>query len=108
MLRKLLVLSATAALSLAGSAYADSKPYIVLLKGQGYISASFEKAVTDAGGTITSRVPELGAVGVTSDNPNFAAAMKANNSVEEINDDTLYKMIPTPEQMHLTAGPSED
>ena len=108
MLRKLLVLTATAALSLAGSAYADSKPYIVLLKGQGFISASFEKAVTDAGGTITARLPELGAVGVSSDNPNFAAAIKANNSVEEINDDAMFQMIPTPEQMNVTAGPSED
>src|SRR4051812_46110296 len=105
MTKRLLVLSTIAALSLAGSAYADSKAYIVLLKGQGNISASFEKAVTDAGGTITTRIPELGAVGVSSDNPNFAATMTGNNNVEAVNDDVMYKLIPTPEQMQLQAGP---
>jgi subtilisin family serine protease len=108
MLKRLLVLTAFTTLGLAGSAYADSKAYIVLLKGQGNISASFEKAVTDAGGTITTRIPELGAVGVSSDNPNFAATMTGNNSVEAINDDAMYQMIPTPEQMQVQAGPSDD
>jgi subtilisin family serine protease len=60
-----------------------------------------DQAIRDAGGTITARIPEIGALGAESDNPNFAAAMKANKNVDEVSEDIMYQMIPTPEQMNL-------
>lgn len=95
-------------LSLAGTAFAETKQYIVVLHTPSMIPAAFEKAVLGAGGTITARLPQIGAMGVQSDNPDFIATMQANTNVDEITEDIQYQMIPTPEQMHLQAGPEAD
>ena len=107
MIKQFAILGATAVLSLAGSAFADGNKYIILLHTPSMIPASFEKAVQDAGGTITARLPQIGTLGVESANPNFVAAMQANSTVEDITPDIQYQMIPTPEQMHLQAAPDD-
>jgi len=75
MIKRLLVLSAIATLSLAGSAFADGKQYIVALKQTNMIPATIDDSVTAAGGTVTSRLPEIGTLGVQSANPDFATQM---------------------------------
>ena len=64
MLKRLLVLSTIATVSLAGSAFADSKQYIVALKQSNMVPATIDKSVGDAGGTITARLSEIGTLGV--------------------------------------------
>lgn len=107
-MKRILQICIVATLSLSASAFAGGKKYIVVLHTKSMIPAAFEKAVQNAGGTITARVPELGTVGVESAAPNFLAAMQADKTVEEITEDVRVRMIPTPEQMHLQAGPSAD
>src|SRR6476660_8750467 len=86
-MKRILYICTAALLSLSASAFAEGKKYIIVLHTPSMIPAAFEKAVQDAGGTITTRLPELGAVGVQSDNPNFVAAMQANKTVENISED---------------------
>jgi subtilisin family serine protease len=106
-MKRILQICTIAALSLSASAFAEGKKYIIVLHSQNMIPSSLEKAIQDAGGTITARVPEIGAVGAESANPNFVAAMQANKNVEEIDEDVLYQLIPTPEQMNLQPVPAD-
>jgi subtilisin family serine protease len=101
MLKRLVILGATAALSLAGSAYADSKQYIVALKTSNMVPAAIDKSVGLAGGTITSRLSEIGTIGVQSSDPDFATKMMVDNSVDSVSEDLQYQLIPTPEQMNV-------
>jgi lantibiotic leader peptide-processing serine protease len=103
-MKRMLLICALTALSLTASAFAEGKKYIIVLHTQSMIPASVEKAIQDAGGTITVRVPEIGALGVESANANFLATMQANKTVEAISEDIQYQMIPTPAQMNLQAA----
>ena len=94
-MKRLVLLCSLTALSLSASAFADGKRYVVVLKHQNLIPASVDKAVQDAGGTITTRLPQIGALGVESDNPNFAAQMAADKNVDVVSEDIQYRMIPT-------------
>src|SRR5205085_7829356 len=82
MIKRFLVLSAIATLSLAGSAFADGKQYIVALKQTNMIPATLDASVQAAGGTITSRLPEIGTLGASSTNPDFATQMAADKNVD--------------------------
>src|SRR3989440_1939385 len=101
MLKKLLVLSAIASVSLAGSAFADGKQYIVALKQTNMIPASIDQSITAADGIVTARLPEIGTLGVSSSNPDFAAQMAADKNVDSVTEDVQVQMIPTPEEMNL-------
>src|SRR3954471_1139709 len=103
MIKRLVILGATAALSLAGSAYADGTQYIVALKQTNMIPATVDASVTKAGGTVTNRLPEIGTLGVSSTNPDFAAQMAADKNVDSITEDVQVQMIPTPQEMNLQA-----
>src|SRR5688500_2535523 len=100
-LKRFLQICTVALLSLSASAFAEGKRYVIVLKHPNLIPASVDKAVQDAGGTITTRVPEIGALGAESDNPNFAAEMAADKNVDAVSEDIHYQLIPTPEQMNL-------
>ncbi|PYJ89888.1 MAG: hypothetical protein DME70_01430, partial [Verrucomicrobia bacterium] len=101
MLKKLLVLSAIASVSFAGSAFADGKQYIVALKQTNMIPSTIDASVEAAGGTVTARLPEIGTLGVSSSNPDFAAQMAADRNVDSVTEDVQVQMIPTPEEMNL-------
>jgi subtilisin family serine protease len=62
------------------STAAAEKSWVVVFK-QDKLPADVEKMVADAGGTIKSRVPEIGAISVSSANDNFGAAMEQNTAV---------------------------
>ena len=100
-MKRILQICTVALLSLSASAFAEGKRYIIILKHQSSIPASVDSAIHDAGGTITTKIPQLGALGAESANPNFAAEMAANKNVDEVSEDIMYQMIPTPDQMNL-------
>lgn len=108
-MKKILICS-IAVLSLSASAFAGGKKYMIVLHQQNQIPASVEKAIQNAGGTITTRIPQIGALGAVSDNPNFAAEVDAISAVDEVSEDVMYRMIPPTDKMKLQAagdGPVE-
>lgn len=108
-MKKILICS-LAVLSLSTSAFAEGKQYAVVLKHRSSIPAAVEAAIQKAGGTITSRIPQIGVLGAESTNPNFAAEMAADKNVDEVSEDVRYQLIPTPEQMSaqpMGDGPTE-
>jgi subtilisin family serine protease len=106
-MKRIALICALTVLSLSASAFAEGKKYIIVLHSQNMIPASVEKAIQDAGGTITTRVPEVGALGVESANPDFLSVMQANKNVEAIGEDVIYQMVPTPQQMNLQPAPAD-
>ncbi|HJW72078.1 MAG TPA: S8 family serine peptidase [Geothrix sp.] len=61
--------------------------YIVLAKGQGAGSASLDDLMVRAGGTVTSRIHEIGVVLAASDNPNFLTIVNADRRVQQAVED---------------------
>jgi subtilisin family serine protease len=59
---------------------AAEKTWTVAFKGNS-LPADVDQLVADAGGTIVTRIPEIGAIGVTSANPNFGTAVKSKSGV---------------------------
>ena len=108
-MKKILVCSLSV-LALSASAFAETKQYAIVLKHRSSIPAAVETAIQNAGGTVTARIPQIGALGAESANPNFAAQMAADRNVDEVSEDVRYQMIPTPEQMNvqpMADGPVE-
>lgn len=58
--------------------------YSIAFTGASGLPANVDAMVAAAGGTITTRIPQIGGVGVTSTNPGFAAAMGSNSSVKAV------------------------
>lgn len=76
------------------SAAGQSKRYIVIMNGQGSGSTALDNAVKAAGGTITSRVEEIGALGVTSDQADFATRLTKDARVQYVVDDVEVQWLP--------------
>ena len=89
-------------LSAAGgpAAAGDAKRYVVVFQKTD-LPINVDAIVTAAGGTITSRLPQIGAVGATSTNSNFAAAVAANTEVRAVSEDIELQMIPENIEMQL-------
>lgn len=100
-MKRILQICTITLLSLSASAFAEEKKYVIVLKHPNLIPASVDQAVQDAGGTITTRIPQIGTLGADSANPNFIAEMKANKNVDEVSELVMHRMVPTPEQMNL-------
>lgn len=64
----------------AAAISAAEKTWVIAFKGNG-LPADVDKMVADAGGTIVARIPEIGAIGVSSANPNFGTAVKTKSGV---------------------------
>ncbi len=75
---------AMVALTAAGGAAGGSAPvqYTIAFNQQSGLPANVDQMVAAAGGKITTRVPEIGGIGVVSDNPNFAAEIAKDASVK--------------------------
>jgi lantibiotic leader peptide-processing serine protease len=80
------VLAAAAAVGAASPAAAAGPvtDYTVAFTNPSGLPADADAMVTAAGGTVTQRLPEIGGLGVSSTNPDFAAAMARNNSVKAV------------------------
>jgi lantibiotic leader peptide-processing serine protease len=98
--RPLVALGATVlALTLVGSADARTdgigpQRYVVLFTRTSGLPANTAKLVTDAGGTITAALPQLGAVRATSVRGDFAAAVTASPEVAGVGVDAVRQLIP--------------
>jgi subtilisin family serine protease len=81
-----LVLTAAAAVGAATPAAAagPATDYTIAFSNPNGLPSDVEALVAAAGGTVTQRLPEIGGLGVTSTNPDFAAAMGRNNSVRAV------------------------
>ncbi len=75
-------------LTSAALASGAQRNYLIVARGQGPGSTDLDDAVSYAGGTITARIPEIGVVLASSDNPNFlkqvAVFVRVQQAAEDI------------------------
>ena len=95
-----LVMAGGAALAAEGP-----RPYLILTKGQGTGSLSLDDLMASAGGTITGRLPEIGVVLASSDNPAFLALVTADARVQQAAEDIEVPWLP---DEHATAAQESD
>jgi subtilisin family serine protease len=81
------------------SAQGETKRYVVIYHQQSVLPRDAEANVTRNGGDVLARLPEVGSLVATSNNPNFAADMAQDSSVSDVTEDVEVQMIPTPDQM---------
>jgi len=102
-----LVAAAVAALAIVmtGAASADntSVQYTVAFTSPNGLPANVDQLVANAGGTINTRIPQIGGIGVTSTNPNFVAQMAQNASVKAVAQSVTTSIGPTMESSSVDA-----
>jgi lantibiotic leader peptide-processing serine protease len=96
---------AVAAFTIAGAATGGSAPvqYTVAFNNPSGLPADVDQMVAKAGGTITTRIPEIGGIGVVSSDPNFMANLNANSSVKAVATSVEASVGPTMESSDLDA-----
>jgi lantibiotic leader peptide-processing serine protease len=96
---------ALAVFAIAGAATGGTAPvhYTVAFSNPSALPANVDQMVAAAGGTIVERIPQIGGIGVTSTDPNFAAAMGANASVKAVAPSVEASVGPTTEPASLDA-----
>ena len=68
--------------------------YVVLFTSPSGLPKDVDRMVAKAGGTVTARLPEIGAIGASSNNPEFAAQVESDPSVKAVSADNEVQMIP--------------
>src|SRR3954447_15347834 len=101
-----LVLTAAATVAAAAPAAAagPATDYTIAFTTSG-LPADVDALVAAAGGTVTQRLPQIGGIGVTSTNPDFAAAMGRNNGVKAVAQSARTSLV-DPVDAAATGGPS--
>lgn len=86
-----------------------SGKWVIAFNQPNGLPSNVDAIVRNAGGTVTVRLPEIGAIGVTSTNPDFAAIMAANGQVQAVSPDVEVQMIPDAQDRGATdaGGPVE-
>jgi lantibiotic leader peptide-processing serine protease len=79
----------------AARSSAAEKTWSVAFKGKG-LPANVDKLVADAGGTIVTRIPQIGAIAATSANPNFGTAIKDKAGVLAADESQEIRLIVPP------------
>jgi lantibiotic leader peptide-processing serine protease len=69
--------------------------YVVLFTGMGGLPANASKLVADAGGTVTTTLPQLGAVRVSSARDDFATVVASSPQVAGVGVDAVRQLIPS-------------
>jgi subtilisin family serine protease len=102
-----LVLTAAAAVGAAAPAAAagPATDYTIAFNNANGLPSDVDALVAAAGGTVTQRLSEIGGIGVTSTNPDFAAAMGRNNSVKAVAQSARTALV-DPVDAAATGGPS--
>jgi len=77
---------------IAAATSAAEKTWVVAFKGNG-LPANVDRLVAQAGGTIVTRVPEIGGLAATSADPNFGANIKGSSGVLAADFSTETKLI---------------
>src|SRR5207244_2226395 len=70
------------------------KPYLVVFTGQSGLPANASKLVSDAGGTVTATLPQVGAVRASSARGDFATALAASSRVAGVGPDAVRQLLP--------------
>jgi lantibiotic leader peptide-processing serine protease len=96
---------ALAVFAVAGAATGETAPvqYTVAFSNSNGLPANVDQLVANAGGKITDRIPQIGGIGVSSTNPDFASAMGANASVKAVAPSVVASVDPTTEPADLDA-----
>jgi lantibiotic leader peptide-processing serine protease len=76
--------AATSWTASADSVGGTSTLYSVAFTNTSGLPANVDAMVSAAGGTITDRLPEIGGIGATSSDPNFAANLASNSAVKAV------------------------
>lgn len=79
----------------------ESKQWVVVFNNHSALPSQVERRVADAGGTILTTIPEIGALVAISSSPTFEADMASDPSVSDVGEDLLVQMIPTPDRLGL-------
>ena len=75
-------------------AHENGKRWVVVFNQHNDLPPNVDRIVSDAGGVISTRLPEIGAVGASSSAPDFAAKVAAHPQVKEVSEDIEVQMIP--------------
>lgn len=94
-MRRFATVAAVIAVLLMGVTLASAAPrsYLIVAKGQGPGSADLDDAVAYSGGTITARIPEIGVVVASSENPDFLILIGKDARVREAAEDIEVQWI---------------
>jgi subtilisin family serine protease len=76
-----------ALLACAVLASAAPQNYLIVARGQGQGSTNLDDAVASAGGAITARIPEIGVVVASSENPDFLTLIVKDARVQQAAED---------------------
>ena len=68
--------------------------WVVVFNQPNGLPQNVDSMVANAGGTITMRLPQVGAIAATSSNANFAAIMAGNPLVYAVGEDVVQQLIP--------------
>lgn len=68
--------------------------YIIVFHKPSGLPSKVGEIVANAGGALTTAVPEIGAIGATSSDPDFAARIARNPQVSDVSVDVEVQMIP--------------
>jgi subtilisin family serine protease len=79
------------------------KTWVIAFKGNG-LPNNVDKLVGDAGGTIVTRIPEIGGIAATSTNPDFGTAIKGSSSVMAADPATETKLIDPSADVGITSA----
>ena len=92
----------------------EAKRWIVVFNQPNGLPNNVERMIADAGGAITTQVAQIGAVGVTSSDPDFATKLAAQPQVKAVSEDLEVQMIPPSGSVelgvvntHESPGPAE-
>jgi subtilisin family serine protease len=94
-MKRLTTVAAVIAALLMGVTLASAAPasYLIVAKGQGPGSADLDDAVAYAGGTIIARIPDIGVVVASSENPDFLILIGKDARVQEAAEDIEVQWI---------------
>jgi subtilisin family serine protease len=70
-----------------------SQTFVVAFQQNDGLPSNVDNMVAQAGGTIVTKIPEIGGIAVSSSNPNFIAAIKANKQVKSADIATATQLI---------------
>jgi subtilisin family serine protease len=109
-MRRVTLLALLAALVVIGvygnqiTAQDVTRHYLILARGQGTSNPALVKAITNAGGTVTGVLPEIGVVLADSRQPGFQAAVRALPGVQDAAEDVEVPWLPPQEQAVEASG----
>lgn len=104
-MRRFVMVFAVIAVLLAGVTLASAAPrsYLIVAKGQGQGSADLDDVVAYAGGKIMAKIPAIGVVVASSENPEFLTLVVKDARVQEAAEDIEVQWI-SPNEKAVEAG----